>query len=120
MPGSEILLTTETVTYTSVTYETHDADVQLIQAIRMLLMTKPGDILGAPDFGIDLESMVFTLALNSNKMSRDIQEKIAMFIPSAKEYTIGVTIGFAQGTVRDECLINILVNNNKQFGIYVR
>lgn len=119
MAGFELLLSTDTTTYKLVKYETHDKDVQLVQAIRMLLMTKPGDILGAPDFGIDLEAMVFTLALNENKMTRDIQEKIAMFIPSAQEYKIDVVVGFATGITRDECLIDIIVNNNKQFGLYV-
>lgn len=119
MAGFEILLSTDTTTFRLVKYETHDKDVQLVQAIRMLLMTKPGDILGAPDFGIDLEAMVFTLALNENKMTRDIQEKIATFIPAAEEYKIDVTVGFAPGSVRDECLIDIIVNNNKQFGLYV-
>ena len=119
MPGSEILLSTDTTTYTLVKYETHDSDAQLVQAIRMLLMTKPGDVLGAPDFGIDLESMVFTLRLNENKMTRDIQEKIAMFIPAAQEYKIDVTVGFAPGKSRDECLIDIVINGKAQFGLYV-
>jgi len=120
MAGSELLLTTDAVTYTTVKYETHDANVQLVQMIRMLLMTKPGDILGAPDFGVDLEAMVFTLRLDGQKMKRDIEEKISMFIPAARDYTVGVEVGFTRGVVRDECLIDIMINEQKQFGIYLR
>ncbi|MGQ8577371.1 hypothetical protein, partial [Klebsiella pneumoniae] len=85
-----------------------------------ILYTKPGEILGAPDFGCDLENMLFVFNLNEVTLRGMLQDQVQKFVPLSEKYQINFDVVFARGTVRDICLIDVKVNGNPMFGMLVK
>jgi phage baseplate assembly protein W len=44
----------------------------LLNKIKMILFTRPGEVFGNPDFGIDLESYVFETRINEQQIVSNI------------------------------------------------
>lgn len=92
----------------------------LINQIRMILFTRPGDILGAPDFGIGLEDQLFSLNVNEYVIKSLLKEQVLKFVPLASKYIVNFNVNFAAGTARDICLIDVLIDGTPQFGVLVK
>ena len=91
----------------------------LVGQIRVLFSTKPGQVLGAPDFGVDLEEYLFVTNLNEYSLRSIILDQISKFVPLSEKYHVTADINFAKGTVRDICLIDIKINGTPLFGVLV-
>ncbi len=97
--------------------EVSDELEMVIGQIKMILGTSPGEILGAPDMGVDLESQLFVFNVNQFTLQSMLHDQITKFVPLASKYQIKFNISFARGTVRDICLIDVLINGTPMFGI---
>lgn len=102
--------------YKSGIMEINDEVAMLVSQIKMILYTKPGEILGAPDFGIALEDQLFVFNINEYALKSMLLDQVTKFIPLADKYHIKFDISFAKG-VRDTCLIDVVINGNPIFGI---
>lgn len=100
--------------------EVSDEIEMLIGQIKMLLFTNRGEVIGAPDFGANLEEHLFTLSLNEYALRQMLRDQTMKFIPMSINYHVDYDIKFARGTVRDICLIDIYINNNPAFGVMVK
>jgi hypothetical protein len=105
--------------YKSGIMEVSDELEMLISQIKMLLYTKPGEVLGAPDVGIDLESQLFVFNINEYALKSMLMDQVLKFVPLADKYHIKFDISFARGTVKDTCLIDVRINGNPIFGILI-
>jgi hypothetical protein len=97
----------------------NDLDVLLGQ-IRMLLFTKPGEVVSRINFGIDLESQIFSLNVSNSALENLILSQIYDNCPNAELYEVTVKVSFFYGVSRDVCLIDIFVDGTKYLGILVK
>ena len=102
------------------TLEINDEVEMLVSQIKMILYTKPGEILGAPDIGIALEDQLFVFNINEFALRSMLFDQMIKFVPLSEKYHVKFNISFARGTVRDICLIDVVINGNPLFGILVR
>jgi len=105
--------------YSPDTLEVNNDVEVLLGQIRMVLYTKPGDVLGAYDFGYNLEDNLFLLNLSGDELQTKILAAIYQYCPDASNYQVDVKIEFFRGTVRDICLIDIYIDNRKLLGVVV-
>lgn len=113
MPGDQ--------NYDSSILDTNDEIENLLQRIRVCLGTKPGKILGDPEFGIDLEEYVFNMSYNADDIEKDIKAVIDQYVTPLYEgkYDISVDVNFGKDASLnyDYMLIDISINNVKAMGI---
>lgn len=100
--------------------EVSDEIEMLIAELKMMLYTNRGEVLGAPDFGANLEEMLFNFGLNEYSLKQMLRDQTAKFIPRAMNYMVDFEVKFSKGTVRDICLIDIFINNQPAFGVLVK
>lgn len=100
--------------------EVSDQIEMLIAELKMMLYTNRGEVLGAPDFGANLEEMLFNFGLNEFSIKQMLRDQTAKFIPRAMNYNVEFDVKFAQGTVRDICLIDVSINSQPAFGVIVK
>lgn len=100
--------------------EVDDELEMLIGQIKMILLTAPGEVLGSPQFGIDLEGKLFDTSIDENQLKRDILNQVREYCHLAFKYNVQFEIKFFKGSVRDACLIDIIINEAKILGILVQ
>lgn len=100
--------------------EVSDEIEMLISEIKMLLYTNRGDVLGAPDFGANLEEMLFNFGLNEYSLREMLRDQTIKFIPRAMNYNVEYSVKFSKGTTRDICLIDVSINSQPAFGVLVK
>lgn len=91
----------------------------LIGQIRMIMFTKPGDVMGAYDFGYNLEDNLFLFNVSAEELRTKLLSAIYRYCPDASRYEVDVKAQFFKGTVRDVCLLDIYIDNRKTLGILV-
>ena len=92
---------------------------QLLGQLETMLFTSRGEVLGEPDFGANLEDIIYTLNYNENQISEMINEQIELFIPLAQKYNTQVTVKFFKGQVRDIAEIDITIDSRYRVGVYI-
>ena len=99
----------------------HSSELEnLLGQIRMILFTKQGDVLGDFNFGYSLEDQLFLFNLNENGIRKKLMEMIHNYCPDASKYKLEIDVQFFKGSVRDACLIDILIDNQKMIGVLVK
>jgi phage baseplate assembly protein W len=96
----------------------HDADqvhiqneiVQLITQIETMLFTDKGTVLGEPEFGASLETLIYELDANEEQIISLIQEQLSMYIPLSEKYDTSVNVTFQRGEIRDAANLNITID----------
>ena len=92
---------------------------QLISQLETTLFTNRGDVLGEPEFGANLEDLVYTLGYNEEQVQHVIDEQIKQYVPLAKKYNVSITVKFYRGEVRDIAQIDIDIDSKYQVGVYI-
>jgi hypothetical protein len=82
-----------------------------IQKIKMILFTKKGEVIGDPNFGINLESMLFHKFLNNEQIKNDLEQQISMYCQEFDKYQTSIDVKFYKLTNKDECEISISIND---------
>lgn len=100
--------------------EIHDPLLELVQKLEHTLLTNKGEVLGEPDFGCDLEKLVFSLGENEAKITNKILAQIRTYCLTPG-YKIEVLVRFFEDQVQyvDGCIIEIRINDNKAIGIVI-
>lgn len=93
----------------------------IIQQVRMVLGTKPGQVLGAPNFGIDLQQYLFSYNTNPDEIKFMVNAAIGYYIKfDPKRYQVGCEINFGHDTNGDEYgIIDVYINSVPYMGILV-
>lgn len=102
--------------------ETVDEIEYIVQQIRMVLGTSPGEVLGNVFFGIDLEKYLFNYNFNQKEIHDAILYDINMNIYYDREkYNVDIDVKFGKNVTdrTDYALIDIKVNELKYVGILV-
>lgn len=82
-----------------------------VQKIKMILFTRKGEIVGDNNFGVDLERLLFKKNLNNDQIKTEIQDQIGQYCAEFSTYDTVIDVRFYKFPNRDECEINIRINN---------
>jgi len=101
--------------------EVTDGLSQLILKIENTLFSNRGSVLGAFEFGCNLEELLFSLVLNESVIEQKIESQIASYClngPSEQnaDYGINVKVQFFSTAERDGALVDIYVNEQRVIG----
>jgi hypothetical protein len=92
----------------------------LIGMIKQCMMTAPGEVLGDPYFGIDLESLIFDFVIDQKTLERAIRLHLLTYVPLAgTKYEVDFTVGFFKGETRDTCVIDFAIKGSPILGIKI-
>lgn len=104
-------------TYNNDILEINDELSDLIIKIEQLLFTRKGEVLGNPDFGCNLDDMVFSQVLNANYIENMINEQIIKYCTSFAKFNVNVKVSFFKATeFTNGCLVDVYVNDNRVIG----
>jgi len=98
-----------------------DDDVEiLIGMIKQCMLTTPGEVLGDPYFGIDLEGLLFDFSVDQITLERAIRLHLITYVPLASsKFNVDFTVGFFKGETRDACVIDFAIKGNPVLGIKI-
>jgi len=100
--------------------ETSDVVEITIGMIKQIMLTSPGEVLGDPYFGINLESLIFDFNVSQSELERAISLQLITYCPmSASDLDINFKVGFYRGETRDACVIEFAIGSNPILGIKV-
>lgn len=102
--------------------ELEDEAKQILQQIKIILGTKPGEVMGSPLFGIDIEKYLFRLNYNKDEIIEVINTELTSSLnynPNKWELTVDVLFGHNADDPYDYACINISLNEQKCLGIIV-
>jgi len=100
--------------------EVNDELQMLVGQIKMMLFTNRGEVLGAPDFGANMEEQLFTLNLNEYALRSMLRDQTLKFIPLHTKYQIDYEVRFLRGSIRDICVVDVRINNIPAFGVVIK
>ena len=92
----------------------------LIGMIKQCMLTSPGEVLGDPYFGIDLEGLLFNFNVDQATLERAIRLHLITYVPLASsKFNVNFTVGFFKGETRDSCVIDFAIKGNPILGIKI-
>jgi hypothetical protein len=92
----------------------------LIGMIKQCMLTAPGEVLGDPYFGIDLEGLIFDFNVEQTTLERAIRLHLITYVPLASSrFNVDFTVGFFRGETRDSCVIDFAIKGNPILGIKI-
>ena len=92
----------------------------LIGMIKQCMLTTPGEVLGDPYFGIDLEGLLFNFNVDQVTLERAIRLHLITYVPLASsKFNVNFTVGFFKGETRDSCVIDFAIKGNPILGIKI-
>ena len=100
--------------------ETDDPIEITIGMIKQIMLTNPGEVLGDPDFGINLESLLFDFEVSQGQLEEAIALQLYTYCPfSRDQLQVDFKIGFFRGTTRDTCIIEFAISGRPVIGIKI-
>ena len=102
--------------------DTNDEIVKILQQIRMVLGTRPGEVLGDINFGLNLNQYLFNLSYNQSEIRELVNNAVLTRISyDSTQYTVSVDVKFGQDHYNhsDYALIDIIINQKRCLGIVV-
>lgn len=103
--------------------ESTDEVDNILQQIRIMLGTQPGEVLGSPTFGLDLSQFLFEYNFPKKEITTMLNEQISNFISydtSKWSITTDIKYGKELGEeMLDYAIIDIYINEIKVLGIII-
>lgn len=99
--------------------EVTDEIEALVNKIRMVMLTRKGELLGDPNFGVDLENYIFETFFDKAAIQREIQTQFALYIPEMLKYDIFTSAYLVEGEFRSDIIIDIFVNQERLIGFKI-
>ena len=81
-----------------------------IQQIMMTIFTKKGEVLGEPDFGLNLDNYLFEFDVDPIDLSRAAQDQIYGYIPETKKRRITIEPSLYPDTVSNRDILVLLID----------
>ena len=91
----------------------------LLTQIETLFFTNKGDVIGNPDFGLNLEDYVYSFRYNDSMLQGVVKAAINDYIPLANNYKVDVEAEFTEETERSIVLINVIINDTYGIGLSI-
>ena len=91
-----------------------------IQQIMMIINTSNDEVLGCSTMNLDLEHMIYETNVDGRNLSKMILRKIAEYTTYYNMFDTTVEVKFGKGTLRDVCLIDIIIDSQKRLGFVIK
>ena len=109
--------------YKSNIIECENSAEEILQRCRVCLGTKPGEILGDPFFGIDLEDYIFDMSVDVEEIQEKVNNLLNNYAVAGMEdeWRITTEIYFGHNTTdnSDWMLLDIYLNDQKAMGVVI-
>lgn len=102
--------------------EMEDEAKNILQQIKVILGTKPGEVLGSPLFGTNLENYLFKMNYDKDELIQMINTEIlgnVQYNPQKWTISIDVLFGHDANDPYDYAVIDISLNEKRCLGIIV-
>lgn len=97
--------------------EVTDELSQLILKIENTLFSRKGEVLGVPDFGCNLDDLIFSIVLNEAVIQQRIASQIQSYcLPDVNKFGVDVRVSFFQSDGRNGALVDIFINETRVIG----
>ena len=84
--------------------------------MRLILFTNRGEVLGSPDFGMDLEEYLFDFDVNEGLIRDRFYAQIAKFIPET-QFKIDIEFERQINKTENVLFLFITIDGKKVFGV---
>ena len=75
--------------------EVYDDVESCINQVKMTLLTRKGEVLGEPNFGLQVEQYLFDFELDPNSLSEEAQSQVQAYVTEAKKRGSSIDSGTA-------------------------
>jgi len=83
----------------------------IVQKLENILFTNQGDVLGDPNFGANLEYYLWSTNVPANRIEKEIQEQIDIYLDELNTYNYEFSVDLFEGTVRDILYVNFRIRD---------
>ena len=83
---------------------------QLKTQIETILFTKKGDIMGDPNFGANIDDLIYEFNFNEEMLKREINDQLLRYCPLSNKYDVKVDVEFSRGKIRDAAQLSIIID----------
>jgi phage baseplate assembly protein W len=85
----------------------------IVQKYEMILFTNKGELLGDPDFGCDLEKLLFETKISAYAVKQIINQQIGAYIPELinTNYTLDVTFEEDPENYQDVMIVKFTITD---------
>lgn len=98
-----------------VTDETEEA----VSQIKMTLLTEKGEVLGEPEFGLDVNRYLFDFDTDPFGLSSQANLQVEKYVSAAKLKNIEITPSkFTDDKDRDVFVLQVNINGDNPFGVF--
>jgi hypothetical protein len=109
---------TEAPKYQDTRLEVDEALDDLIIKIENTIFTRRTSVLGAPDFGCNLDDMIFSLTSNEDTIRNVCGQQVVEYCLTGQDgFVVDVQVKFFQTPERSGCFIDIFVNDQRVVGV---
>jgi hypothetical protein len=101
--------------------EVIDSLENFLQQLEMILTTPKGSLLGDPDFGVSLDSYLWTTTTGAGVIKQDIINQVIKYVNFDEFGSIpyDIQVSFLKGEVWDTIIVDILIDGTKVAGYAV-
>jgi hypothetical protein len=100
-------------------YETSDDIEAMIGQIRMTLLTEKGEVLGEPDFGVDINKYLFEFDIDPFTLSNDALEQITTYVSGSAKRKIDVNPAkYSEPKHRDVFVLHVNIKGETELAIF--
>lgn len=71
-------------------YEVYDATESMLQQIRMTLFTRKGEVLGEPDFGVEVEKYLFEFQIDPDNITKDASSQLNKYVGETRKRNVSI------------------------------
>jgi hypothetical protein len=97
--------------------EVEDEISNFIQRVEMILTTIPGEVLGEPDFGINLEGYLWNQYITVGSIKNAIMTQIRRYCVNSLAIPFTIDVNFVRGDITDSIIIDIIIDGQKAIGV---
>ena len=100
------------LTYNPYQLEVTDLVEICIGQIKMVLLTNRGEVLGDPQFGLNMEELVFSMGLSESSLRSQIDFYLQVYVPLFRLLNGTYELNFFVGTQRDIVTLDFMIEEN--------
>jgi hypothetical protein len=93
--------------------------LMMLTQIETLVFTNKGEVMGDPEFGLNLEDYVYSFMYNDDMLRGVVNNAIIQYIPLSSKYPVSVTVEYTTQSDRNAVYIDITIDNKYGIGLYI-